>query len=71
MLSQPHEGAIDVGGARQTVTEVYEGDNSLSGANWESLSSMSSLLLKKRSRARVSCTWKGCDYRGRDTNDMT
>ena len=70
MLSPPHEGAFDVGGARQTVTEVYEGDDSLGEVNGESLSSMPSLPLKTRSRARVSCTWKGCDYRGCDTNDM-
>jgi hypothetical protein len=70
MLSLPHDGAIDLGGARQTATEVYEGNNSQGEVNWESLSSMSSLPLETKSRARVSCTWKGCDYRGIDTNDM-
>jgi hypothetical protein len=70
MLSPPHEGAFDVGGARRTVTEIYEGDDFLGEAKGESLSSMSSLPLKTRSRARFSCTWKGCDYRGCDTNDM-
>ncbi|KAH7075366.1 hypothetical protein BKA63DRAFT_511348 [Paraphoma chrysanthemicola] len=69
MLSLPHEGAIDLGGARQTVTEVYEGDDAQGEVNWESLSSMSSLPLETKSRARVSCTWKGCNYRGVDTND--
>lgn len=70
MLSPPYEGAIDVGGARQSVSEFYEGDDSQWEANWESLSSESSLPPATRSRARVSCTWKGCDYRACDNNDM-
>jgi hypothetical protein len=71
MLSPPREGAFDAGGARRTVTNIHEGDDFLGEMNGEFLSSISSVPLKTKSRARVSCTWKGCDYRACDPNDMT
>lgn len=69
MLSPPHDGVFDVGGVEQAAARVHEGDYSWRGASEGSLGSMPSSLVKARSRARLRCPWKACNFRGSSTND--
>jgi len=69
MLSPPHAGAIDVGEAEQGAYHIYEGDQPSRGASEGFLGSMPSSSPKINSRARSLCTWKGCQYRGRNADE--
>jgi len=69
MLSPPHVGAFDVGEAEQEAYHIYEGDQPSRVASEGFLGSIPSPPLKTNSRARSLCTWKDCQYRGRNADE--
>ncbi|KAI5464412.1 hypothetical protein BGZ63DRAFT_377620 [Mariannaea sp. PMI_226] len=70
MLSPPHTGAFDGGVARQVAPRAHGGGQPWKAANEETLGTQSSPPSKTKSRARSLCTWKYCQYRGRNTDEM-
>lgn len=67
MSSPPHDGVFDVGGAAQAAVGVHEGYHCQRGERF--LGSIPSPPVNTRSRARFSCSWKACKFRGSSTND--
>ena len=53
----------------QHAADVYEGEQLQSTANQELGNSESPSDIRASTRARFSCTWKECDYRGNDANE--